>query len=77
MKSGGLMLNYDVPRYSMGGRLAYNEGGQMTSPSNNALYNINVSLNGSNLSPEDVARAISREMQVREAMNGRVRTIGG
>ena len=77
MKSGGLMLNYDVPRYSMGGKLAYNQGGKMGSPSNNALYNINVNLNGSNLSPEDVARAISREMQIREAMNGRVRTIGG
>jgi TP901 family phage tail tape measure protein len=77
MKNGGLMLNYDIPKYSMGGKLRYNDGGRMSSPSNNALYNINVNLNGSNLSPEDVARAISREMQMREAMNGRVRTIGG
>jgi hypothetical protein len=78
MKTGGLMVNYDMPRYALGGRLAYNEGGQISSPSsNNALYNINVNLNGSNLSPDDVARAISREMQIREAMNGRVRSIRG
>ena len=36
-------------------------------------YNINVTLNGNNLSPDDVARAISREMQLRDAMAGRSR----
>jgi outer membrane protein OmpA-like peptidoglycan-associated protein len=36
-------------------------------------YNINVTLNGSNLSPDDVAKAISREMQLRDAMQGRSR----
>ncbi len=76
MKNGGLMLNYDMSKYSGGGLLRYNEGGSLKS-SGNALYNINVNLNGSNLNPNDVAKAISREMQMREAMNGRVRTIGG
>ena len=36
-------------------------------------YNINVTLNGSNLTPDDVAKAISREMQLRDAMAGRSR----
>jgi hypothetical protein len=76
MKNGGVMLNYDVPKFGGGGLLGYNEGGNLKSPGN-ALYNINVQLSGTNLDPNDVARAISREMQMREAMNGRVRTIGG
>jgi hypothetical protein len=57
----------------------YNVGGPITSmkrnygnppPSKTALYNINVELNGSNLDPQDVARAIRREMEVREMMSG-------
>ena len=36
-------------------------------------YNINVTLNGSNLTPDDVAKAISREMQLRDSMAGRSR----
>jgi len=64
---------YDVPAYSMGGRVKYNTGGMATS--SNSLYNINVTLNGSNLNPNDVARAIDNQMRLREAMNGRGRTI--
>jgi hypothetical protein len=37
-------------------------------------YNINVTLNGSNLSANDVAQAISKEMKLRESMQGRSRT---
>jgi hypothetical protein len=47
------------------------EGG--IASSNNALYNINVTLNGTDLQPSDVASAISREMKLREAMSGRSR----
>jgi TP901 family phage tail tape measure protein len=77
MKNGGLMLNYDIPKYGDGGSLidvaAYNSSS--SAKSNNALYNINVTLNGSDMNPDDVARAISREMKMRESMNGRVRTV--
>ena len=67
---GGLMAKYDIPRMNMGGRVYMNQGG----PSGlGAKYDINVTLNGSSLTPEEVARAISREMQIREAMNGRNR----
>ena len=72
------MLNYDMPKYANGGKLMYNDGGYAKSPTNNnALYNINVTLNGANMSPDDVANAIASKMQLREAMNGRARTIGG
>jgi hypothetical protein len=62
---------YDVPAYSMGGRVKYNAGG--LAGSSNALYNINVTLNGTDLSANDVAKAIDNQMRLREAMNGRDR----
>ena len=62
---------YDVPAYSMGGRVKYNAGG--LAGSSNALYNINVTLNGTDLNPNDVAKAIDNQMRLREAMNGRDR----
>jgi hypothetical protein len=39
------------------------------------MYNINVTLNGSDLDANDVARAIHREMKMREITAGRSRTI--
>jgi TP901 family phage tail tape measure protein len=71
MASGGLVARYDMPRMTSGGRLKFADGG--LAKSGGAEYNINVTLNGSNLSPEDVAKAISREMSIRESMAGRQR----
>jgi hypothetical protein len=62
---------YNVPAYSMGGRVKYNAGGMATS--SNSLYNINVTLNGTDLSADDVANAIERKMRIREATIGRGR----
>lgn len=62
---------YNVPAYSTGGRVKYNAGGSAST--SNALYNINVTLNGTDLNPNDVARAIDNQMKLREAMNGRGR----
>jgi len=67
MAMGG-MVRYDIPKYSTGGRIMYNQGGPASS--SNALYNINVTLNGSNMNADDVAKAISREMRIREAAAG-------
>ena len=64
---------YDIPAYSMGGRVKYNAGGMANT--SNSLYNINVTLNGTNLDANDVARAIDQQMRMREAMNGRGRNI--
>jgi len=67
MANGG-MVRYDIPKYSTGGRIMYNQGGSASS--SNALYNINVTLNGTNLSPDDVAKAIHKEMKIRDAASG-------
>jgi hypothetical protein len=63
---------YNVPAYSTGGRVKYNNGGMATS--SNSLYNINVTLNGTDMSPDDVANAIERKMRLREATMGRGRS---
>jgi hypothetical protein len=62
---------YNVPAYSIGGRVKYNNGGMATS--SNSLYNINVTLNGTDMSADDVANAIERKMRIREATIGRGR----
>jgi hypothetical protein len=63
---------YNVPAYSVGGRVKYDNGGMATS--SNSLYNINVTLNGTDMSPDDVANAIERKMRLREATMGRGRS---
>ena len=67
---------FNNKKYSMGGpvtRMPYSEGGLASS--SNSLYNINVTLNGSDLDANDVARAIHREMKMREIASGRSRNI--
>jgi len=71
MAAGGLATKFNVPAYSTTARAKFSDGGLASS--SNSQYNINVTLNGNNLSPDDVARAISREMQLRDAMQGRSR----
>jgi TP901 family phage tail tape measure protein len=73
MAAGGLATKYDIPRMNMGGIINYSRGG-LTAPSS-SLYNINVTLNGSNLDANDVAKAIHNEMKMREIVAGRRRTI--
>lgn len=67
---------FNNKKYSMGGyvqRMPYASGGPVGQSS--SLYNINVTLNGSNLDANDVARAIHREMKMREITAGRSRTV--
>jgi TP901 family phage tail tape measure protein len=67
---------FNNKKYSMGGpvtRMPYANGGLATS--GGSMYNINVTLNGSNLDPNDVARAIHKEMKMREIASGRSRTV--
>jgi len=72
MASGGLVARYDMPRMTTGGRLKMGTGG--LAQSGGSEYNINVTLNGSNLTPDDVANAIERKMRQLNAMNGTQRT---
>jgi TP901 family phage tail tape measure protein len=67
---------FNNKKYAMGGyvqRMPYAQGGLAKSA--NSLYNINVTLNGSDLDANDVARAIHREMKMREITAGRSRTV--
>ena len=67
---------FNNKKYAIGGpvtRMPYANGGLATSGS--SMYNINVTLNGSNLDANDVARAIHREMKMREITAGRSRTV--
>lgn len=73
LASGG-MVSYDIPKYSSGGRIRFNEGGLASSGS--ALYNINVELNGTNLTADEVAASIHKEMRIREMAAGINRTVG-
>ena len=62
-----------MPRYNTGGSVRYSGGGMVTPNRRNygnALYNINVELNGTNLNADDVAKAIHKEMRVREIAGG-------
>ena len=71
MAKGGPVFARGMGAYSTSGRYKFETGGPVMG--NNALYNINVTLNGTDLSPEDVAKAIDQQMRMREAMNGRSR----
>jgi TP901 family phage tail tape measure protein len=73
MAAGG-MVSYNVPKMSSGGRVRYAEGGLASS--SNSLYNINVELNGTNLTADQVAASIHREMRIREMAAGVNRRVG-
>jgi len=74
MASGG-MVSYNVPKMSSGGRVRFSEGGLASSSS--SMYNINVQLNGTNLTADDVAASIHKEMRLREMAAGVNRRVGG
>ncbi len=73
--AGGGMVSYDIPKYSGGGRVRFADGGLASSSS--SLYNINVQLNGTNLTADDVAASIHKEMRLREMASGVNRRVGG
>lgn len=72
--ANGGMVRYDIPKMSSGGRVRYNDGGLASSSS--SLYNINVSLSGTNLTADDVAASIHKEMRLREMAAGINRKVG-
>jgi TP901 family phage tail tape measure protein len=73
MASGG-MVSYNVPKMSSGGNVRYADGGLASSSS--SMYNINVSLSGTNLTADDVAASIHKEMRLREMAAGINRKVG-
>jgi len=73
MASGG-MVKYNVPKMSSGGNVRYADGGLASSSS--SMYNINVQLNGTNLTADEVAASIHKEMRLREMAAGINRKVG-
>ena len=73
--ANGGMVRYNVPSMSSGGRVKYAAGGLASSSS--SLYNINVELNGTNLTADQVAASIHKEMRLREMAAGINRRVGG
>ncbi len=70
MSAGGIATKYSIPKMSMGGRVNMSNAGHAST--SNALYNINVTLNGTELTADDVARTIEermRRMQSKEGLN--------
>ena len=72
MAAGGLATRFDIPKMALGGKVNMSNAGLATN--SNSMYNINVNVNGSNADAKDIAYAIRKEMQLRDAMNGRDRT---
>ena len=68
----GGAVRYNIPKSNVP-RARFETGGKAAM--GNALYNINVTLNGTDMNPNDVAKAIDQQMRMREAMNGRGRNI--
>jgi TP901 family phage tail tape measure protein len=68
MSAGGIATKYSVPRMNMGGRIDMSNGGRAST--SNALYNINVTLNGTDLTADDVARTIEQRMRRMQSKQG-------
>jgi hypothetical protein len=63
---------FDIPNSSINGM----RGGSNTS-SSNSVYNVNIELNGTNITADDVMRKFKQELTLMGAKEGRVRTVGG
>jgi hypothetical protein len=73
MAAGGMVMSYgDTSRYMGGGRIAMAQGGQATT--GNVIISNNITVNGTNLSGDEIARAITVEQNRQMAMSGRRRT---
>jgi TP901 family phage tail tape measure protein len=68
MSAGGIATKYSIPRMNMGGRVNMSNAGQAST--SNALYNINVTLNGTELTADDVARTIEQRMRRMQSKQG-------
>jgi TP901 family phage tail tape measure protein len=68
MSAGGIATKYSIPRMNMGGRVNMSDAGHAST--SNALYNINVTLNGTELTADDVARTIEERMRRMQSKQG-------
>jgi len=78
--SGGQIIpnNLIGPRYDMGaGVISSVPTGSVNSSYNNNVYNIDIDLNGTNVTTNDILKAFKSELALIGAKEGRVRTFGG
>jgi len=65
------MQRFDVPTQSL-----MPSSASMVNSQNNNSYTINIELNGTNVSPDDIIRRMKQEMSMIQAKEGAVRTLG-
>ena len=78
--SGGQIIpnNLIGPKYDMGaGVISSVPNGSVNSSYNNNVYNIDIDLNGTNVTTNDILKAFKSELALIGAKEGRVRTFGG
>jgi TP901 family phage tail tape measure protein len=66
------MPKYNIPTNTISGVRGVNNGAY-----NNSVYNIDISLNGTNVTADDVVRKFKQELALINAKEGRSRTTGG
>jgi TP901 family phage tail tape measure protein len=66
-----------MPKFNMPGGTNYSGVNISNSPSSNNVYNIDIALNGTNVTADDVLRSFKRELALVNAREGIDRRIGG
>jgi len=77
--SGGQIIpnNLMGPRFDVPSPTKYSGTNIVNSPSSNNIYNIDIDLNGTSVTAEDVLNSFKRELALVNAKEGRVRSLGG
>jgi hypothetical protein len=77
--SGGQIIPNSIlgPSYNIAGGSSNSVPGGVSSSYNNNVYNIDISLNGTNVTADDIMRKFKSELALIGAKEGRVRNLGG
>ena len=77
--SGGQIIPNSIlgPSYNIARGSSNSIQGGMNSSSNNIVYNIDIDLNGTNVTADDIMRKFKSELALIGAKEGRVRNLGG
>jgi len=77
--SGGQIIPNNIlgPSYNIARGSSNSVQGGMNSSSSNVVYNIDIDLNGTNVTADDIMRKFKSELALIGAKEGRVRTLGG
>jgi hypothetical protein len=77
--SGGQIIPNSIlgPSYNIARGSSNSVQGGMNSSSSNIVYNIDIDLNGTNVTADDIMRKFKSELALIGAKEGRVRTLGG